>query len=213
MEKGYKYIGFISLLLIPLTIIGFLKSYLGEFPNFVDNPGAAIHFHFFISAIWILLFILQPLLIYYKKIRLHKAIGRWSYLLFFLLLVSFIPLFIIQISYGYLPLTILTTFDILSLIFLYGLAIYHRKNGAIHMRYMISLVLVFALPSIGRINSHWLDFSFIGNMNIGFGLVGIFFVGLILKDKLNKQDYTPYLVALAGFIVKYGAVYLAYFFG
>ena len=37
MEKTYKNIGYIILLLIPLTIFGFFKTYFIKFPDFDEN--------------------------------------------------------------------------------------------------------------------------------------------------------------------------------
>lgn len=34
MEKKYKNLGYFMLLLIPLTIAGFYKTYIGQYPDF-----------------------------------------------------------------------------------------------------------------------------------------------------------------------------------
>lgn len=211
MEKEYKNLGILLLVLIPITIIGFLKSYLGEFPNFEKDPGIAIHFHFIVSVLWIVLFIVQPLLIKAKKYDYHRLLGKFSYVLFVLILISFIPIYTKQLTYNYLPLTILTASDIISIILFYGLAIYHKKNTQLHMRYMIVLTLIFAFPAIGRIFIHWLDFSFIQNMIVCFSLTSVLLIGLSIKDKRNNKNYTPYLVGIIFFAVKQTVIVLAFY--
>ena len=90
MEKKYKYLGYILLLLIPLTFAGFYKTYIGQFPNFDDNIDSLVHFHAFIASIWIVMLIAQPLLVLNKKLKAHRTIGKISYLVFPLLILSFI---------------------------------------------------------------------------------------------------------------------------
>lgn len=211
MEKGYKNLGILLLVLIPITIIGFSKTYLGQFPNFEKDPGVAIHFHFIISALWIALFIAQPLLIKAKKYHYHRLLGKLSYVLFVLILISFIPIYMKQIKYNYLPLTILTASGIISVILFYALAIYHKKKVQLHMRYMIVLTLIFTFPAIGRIFIHWFDFSFMQNMIVGFSLKSVLLIGLSIKDKRNNKNYIPYLVGIIFFTIKLTVIILAFY--
>ncbi|WP_025666336.1 hypothetical protein [Aquimarina megaterium] len=211
MEKGYKNLGMLLLVLVPITIIGFLKTYLSQFPNFEKDPGITIHFHFVVSALWIILFIAQPMLIKAKKYYYHRLLGKFSYVLFILILISFIPIFLKQIQYNYLPLTILTTSDIISVILFYALAIYYKQKVQLHMRYMIVLTLVFIFPAIGRIFIHWLDFSFMQNMSAGFVLKSILLLGLITKDKRNSKNYIPYVIGILFFTIRQAAILLAFY--
>ena len=91
MEKNYKYLGYFLLILIPLTFAGFYKTYIGQFPNFEEKIDSFIHFHAIIASLWILLLIIQPLLILNKKYKVHRTIGKFSFILFPLLILSFIP--------------------------------------------------------------------------------------------------------------------------
>ena len=78
MEKNYRKLGYIFLIIIPLTIIGFYPSYFGLFPEFNKHIDALVHLHFCLSALWIAILITQPLLIVNKKYEWHKRIGRIS---------------------------------------------------------------------------------------------------------------------------------------
>jgi hypothetical protein len=89
--EKYKYLGYFFLLLIPLIFAGFYKSYFEPFPNFNKNINVFVHLHAFIASIWILILIVQPFLILKKKYSVHRTIGKLSYIIFPLLILSFIP--------------------------------------------------------------------------------------------------------------------------
>ena len=88
MGKTYKYLGYFLLLLIPLTFAGFYKTYIGQFPDFEEKIDSFIHFHALIASLWILILIIQPFLILNKKYAAHRTIGKLSYILFPLLILS-----------------------------------------------------------------------------------------------------------------------------
>ena len=47
MEKAYKNLGYFFLLLIPLTFLGFYKTYFIQFPSFEENTIGRIGPHIF----------------------------------------------------------------------------------------------------------------------------------------------------------------------
>ena len=100
MEKSYQKLGYFLLLLIPLTLVAFYKTYIGQFPNFEDYIDVFIHIHAFISVVWLFMLISQPFLIFRRKFLLHRTIGKLSYVVFPLLILSFIPQIIKTIQYG-----------------------------------------------------------------------------------------------------------------
>jgi hypothetical protein len=91
MERKYKYLGYITLLLIPLIFIGFYKTYFEHFPTLTEKIHWFDHIHAFIAAIWILMLIVQPLSVSKKMLSAHRIIGKLSYVVFPLLILSFIP--------------------------------------------------------------------------------------------------------------------------
>ncbi|MEO1437292.1 MAG: hypothetical protein AAFV80_17250, partial [Bacteroidota bacterium] len=91
MEKEYRNIGFIFLLFIPLTFLGFYKTYFVLSPEFVGTVDGYTHIHAFTASLWITLLIVQPLLTRSKNFSLHRTFGKVSYLVFFALILSFIP--------------------------------------------------------------------------------------------------------------------------
>ena len=86
MEKHYKNIGYLILLLIPLTLFGFYKTYFIKFPDFDENIDFYIHLHAFIAFLWVLLLGMQPILIRNQHYNLHRRLGRITYYLFPLLI-------------------------------------------------------------------------------------------------------------------------------
>lgn len=151
MEKAYKNLGYILVLLIPLTFLAFFKTYFNQFPAFEENITAYIHLHAMIASIWILMLIIQPILIINRKNDLHKKIGKISYVIFPLLILSFIPQMIRIINSDNPNVLFFPLADSILLTLCYSLAIYYRKNVSKHMRYMIGTAIVFLGPTIGRI--------------------------------------------------------------
>lgn len=198
MEKQYKNIGFIFLLFIPLTFLGFYKSYFILSPEFVGTVDKYTHLHAIIASMWIALLIAQPLLIRYKNFALHRTFGRASYFIFFFLILSFIPQMIKEYGKGLFPLN--ASFDIALLLLFYTLAIRHKNNVAIHMRYMIAIALIFIGPTFGRIMYSFLELGKL-SFQIPYILVNLILISLIFWDKYNGRNYRPYVIALISFAI------------
>ena len=199
MEKEYRNIGFIFLLFIPLTFLGFYKTYFVLSPEFVGTVDGYTHIHAFTASLWITLLIVQPLLIRSKNFSLHRTFGKISYVVFFTLILSFIPQMIKEYGKGLFPLN--ASFDIVLLMLFYILAIKYKKDVAIHMRYMIAIALIFVGPTLGRIIFFLLELEHLGPLQIPYLIVIAILLGLIFWDKKNGRKYKPYLVAVAAFSI------------
>jgi len=201
MEKSYKYLGYFLLLMIPLTFVAFYKTYFVQFPNFKPSNNTYIHVHAFIAMIWISILIVQPFLIINKKFAKHRTVGKLTYIVFPLLVVSFIPQ-IIRIFNSENPRNIFfPVADCLLLIIFYSLAIFYKRKSPLHMRYMIATALVFLGPTIGRIGPIWLGWSDILTQNIQYTIAYSILIFLIFYDKSHGRDYKPYLLAIGCFLV------------
>lgn len=200
MDKSYKYLGYFFLLLIPLTIAGFYKTYIVQFPNFKENITPFIHIHAFIASIWIGMLIVQPFLIVNQKFALHRKVGKASYIVFPLLLVSFVPQIIRTANsdnpkYLFFPLA-----DSFLLIIFYSLAVYYKKISSRHMRYMIATTLVFLGPTVGRIGPIFFGWSELLTQNIQYLIINLILASLLFYDKVNGKKYQPYLTVICFFI-------------
>lgn len=205
MERAYKNIGYVFLLFIPLTFLGFYKTYYILSPEFEGTVDMSTHIHATMASLWITLLIVQPFLIRYKQFKLHKMLGKVSYLVFSALILSFIPQMIKEYGKGLLPLN--AGFDILLLLLFFILAVKNKNKVALHMRYMIAIALIFVGPTVGRILIFFLDLPHLGAFQLPYLLVISILLGLIFWDRKNKRDYQPYLVALAAFSVYLIALY------
>src|SRR5688572_14153329 len=139
---------FIILIMIGIQW-GFYQTYTSEFPNF-KNKTNIMHIHGALLMTWMILLIAQPLLINYGKRQLHRTIGKVSWVLGPLIIIS---LFLIgrsgyQRGEGVIPerenleFIVLDMRGFLSFAIFWALAMLYRKNSAAHMRYMIATGLL-----------------------------------------------------------------------
>lgn len=149
-QKSYLY--FIVFFLFML--VGFWLTY---FTKIFQQENYRMHTHGITLILWCLMLIVQPYLIRTKRTKLHRLIGKFSYLLVPLLIITTLDL--LKFRLGKVP--ALGTMDyffvalvvnaLIAFVILYALAIYHRKKSTIHARYMISTVFVFFTPITDRI--------------------------------------------------------------
>jgi hypothetical protein len=210
MEKQYKYLGYFLLLFIPLLFAGFYKTYIGQFPNFGEKIDAFIHIHAFIASVWIFILIVQPLLILNRKYAWHRTVGKLSYLVFPLLILSFVPQLIKTINHGDIRNLFFPLADSFLLIAFYSLAIYHRKTSGKHMRYMIATSLVFLGPTVGRIGPLLLGWSEMLTQNIQYTIIYTVLIGLILYDRTHQKRFIPYLIVIPFFCIHQLVYYLIF---
>ena len=201
MDKSYKYLGYFFLLLIPLTIAGFYKTYIVQFPNFKENITYFIHIHAFIATVWIGILILQPFLIVNKKFALHRKVGKISYIVFPLLILSFLPQMIRTANSANPKNLFFSLADCTLLIIFYSLAVYYKKISSKHMRYMIATTLVFLGPTVGRIGPILLGWSEIVTQNVQYGIIYLILMSLLFYDKINGKKFQPYAIAISFFML------------
>ncbi len=200
MEKSYKYLGYFLLILYPLTLVGFHQTYFSLYPTF-EGIQITHHIHGAIAFLWISMLVIQPILIQAKKIEMHRRLGKLSYLLFPLLILSFLPMLAIQFKNTGVKSAFVPMADMALLIFFYALAIINRKNIPYHMRYMIASALVFIDPTVARMLIPVFGMSDLNWFHIIFGIIYAILLGLIFYDIANKRNYKPYIVSLLAFLV------------
>ena len=149
--SGYYLIG-----VLVLIIIGFWPSYFSRFLNGSLNYTGYFHFHALIAILWMLMLISQPILIRKRKFKFHRIIGKSSYVLFPLIIVSVVLLSHSQSQIREVknPMGLFLTFkDLITLSITYFIAIRYRKKIEIHARGMISTGIIFIEPALARFNS------------------------------------------------------------
>ncbi|MES2795268.1 MAG: hypothetical protein V4683_04840 [Bacteroidota bacterium] len=173
-QKNYNFyhnLGYWFLLLIVLVFAGFYTTY---FSVFFQPTATIIHIHFTLMVVWIAMLIAQPFLIKFKKLFLHRALGKISYVLVPLVLLS--GFLMIRHSY-YLLIENLRQkaaqglnqldshqilqeaayYEAIAIFYLtwfalfYSLAIINRRKSAIHARFMLATALPLLGPTVDRI--------------------------------------------------------------
>src|SRR6218665_2023980 len=82
-KSGYYFIA-----LMALVFAGFWKSYFSRFFNGTNDYNFYFHFHAAMMLLWVIILIAQPLLIRKKKLGVHRIIGRLTYFLMPVMLLS-----------------------------------------------------------------------------------------------------------------------------
>jgi hypothetical protein len=159
----------VLVLLIPITFLGFFPSY---FSKLTTPIPMVIHVHGVLMLMWLLLSVLQPFLIYYKKIRYHRLVGKISYIIMPVVIIS--GYMILKYSYqralngdsvgppGYYPESlareiIAAEFVVIGsvywvwLVVYYTLGILFRKNLVAHATFMLAAALTILGPAGDRL--------------------------------------------------------------
>ena len=221
--KLYPNLGYWLMLFIPLTITGFYFTYFTQIQNSTSN----IHFHFVLMVIWMGIVIVQPLLIRYKKISLHRTIGKISYFIVPLVILSAwmimrkgyadqLAEFENDLAQGVATYTdevgriVIASSTGLAFVYVfwlavfYGLAIGFQKQPSIHARFMIATALTFLGPTLDRTLFFWFDLATIGpaipSEIISFILIDLILVIFLIQDIRKNKNPWPFLVALGLYI-------------
>ena len=187
-------------------IIGFHRTYTIYFPQFKGFHWEQ-HFHGAMLLIWMLLLLIQPLLIRFKKNNLHRNIGKLGYV--FAPLVCYSIFAVSRMSYfrdissrpsemlfGKLaldipPLVLFGLFFLLSMI--------NRKNSFVHMRYMIATGLLMLGPGLGRALIIFGEIPFPIAISISHYIDILVIILFLLYDIRKGNSYKPFLVILLMF--------------
>jgi hypothetical protein len=227
MQKTYNIyhnLGYWFLLLIVLVFAGFYTTY---FTTLFDGHPPIIHIHFLLVMFWIAMLIAQPFLIKFKKLSIHRTLGKISYLLVPLVLVS--GFLMIRLSY-YRVISITTEqvaqgldkstpsqvlqkaadFQAIALFYslwfliFYCLAIINRKRSSVHARYMVATALILLGPTVDRIMFFGFGMEFlpggISAMWVSFILIDIVLLLLLYKDYKNNRPLKTLLICLLIYI-------------
>jgi hypothetical protein len=193
-----------------IVVIGFWYSY---FTRILDQENYRMHTHGLALTLWCVMLILQAFLIRKKWNSLHKIIGKFSYVLVPIIIITTIDLLRYSINksfngelgtMGFLFVALVINALIAFLIF-YGLAIYHRKKPTIHARYMICTIFPMITPATDRIIGHHFQsliphlYTIEGSpipMVAGFLLGNVILLGLCIWDWYSHKRWNVFPFAL-----------------
>ncbi|HEY9401130.1 MAG TPA: hypothetical protein VIQ24_00455 [Pyrinomonadaceae bacterium] len=139
----------------PLVVVAF-------WPLYFSRPFAAIdpytHFHALTGSLWFVLLIAQPLSIHYRRLALHRALGRCSYVIAPLFVLAGVLLshhrlvsmsdetFAAEGYSHYLPFYASVVFSAA-----YALGLHYRRVPKAHGRFMLLTAMPLVDPVIGRV--------------------------------------------------------------
>ena len=212
MEAAYKNLSLFFVVILVFVVWGFFRTYFGLFPTFAGLTTVH-HFHGILMLGWFAMLIIQPILIRYKKFEWHQNLGKLSYFLIPLILLS---IFLVtkleyirnattmskEINIGSLALNVP---DIFAFAAFYILAMINVKNPSVHMRYMIATSLLLLGPGTGRAFIIYGGMAFPQGIEYSFILTDIIAIALIVYDKKKGNSLKPYLVMLAVLIAMHVA--------
>jgi hypothetical protein len=211
MENGYRNIGYFLLALPVIFVAGFWVPYLSQIPHFDSSITGPVHLHALLLFSWIVLLVIQPLAIRRGALSLHQILGRISYVLMPLIVISAITM--VHKEYdghlangmglgAALAAEFLSVSQLVLLAIFYCSAIVHikRRDRAAHMRYMICIALVLLPAGLARILGYWFDFKQSLAQTDCLVVIDLCLMGLIWLDR-NRVAARPYIQALAAYIV------------
>ena len=221
----YPNMGYWLMLFIAGVFGGFYFTYFSILTS--PFPGI-VHLHFSLMSVWVCMAITQPLLIKYRKLSLHRKVGKLSYFLIpLVLLTSFLmmrhsyqgqlALLTENISSGQESMSIdeglilLGSYQAIGFVYLiwlgsfYTLAIYFKKTPAIHARFMVAAVLTFMGPTLDRILYFWFDVKYVfpvyGPEYVSFLLIDLILLFLLIFDFKKGRNLYPIIFSLSLYIL------------
>ena len=191
-----------------VTVIAFFPSYF----NRLKDTDSAHHFHGITATLWMLLLIIQPFIYKTGNIKLHRMVGKVSFILVPLIIVSALnmvhvmllgkdhfPTFQLPYQFAFIDFFTLPVF-----LLFYSLAIIHRRDIQLHARYMAATVIGPLIPALTRLlfRFPFID-SFDKSLNLSYIIVEIVLVILLFDDKRSGKIRLPYVLALVLFLAQH----------
>jgi len=188
-----------------VALIAFWPTYLSQA---FTSTTSYTHLHAVSASAWMLMLIAQPLAIRTNRRALHRLLGRASYVLAPLILVSILLLahsrikglagepYAIQTYILYLQISLAVVFGLS-----YALAIYTRHISAVHARFMVCTALTLIDPVVIRL-MFWADPTPTWNYQwFTFGLTNLVLIVLIVLDRHARVGRRVFPAMLAVFAI------------
>jgi hypothetical protein len=201
--------------LFALTLVAFWPSYIAVAPSTLSSYH---HLHAATSTAWLVLLIVQPILALSGRIDIHRALGRTSYILMPLVLLTFIGLAhsMMQGKTGMeLEIEVFLAYVRLiggaSVAIFYALAVIYRRNTPIHARLMLCTGLPLIEPVANRLGLRVLnDWSF-NYQYISFGLMAAILLSCIWTERKAPSGRLVFPLVLAGLFAAYLPLLLQFY--
>ena len=200
------------LLLLCVAVLGFWKPYFSR----LDAAQGMAHLHAISMLTWIGMLVAQPLLIRTRRLVWHRRLGKASYVVAPLVVVSALILAQLRISQATpdaLPFQQFVLFLGVSASVLFaliwGLGVLYRREPPLHARYMAGTALTLVDPSLVRVLIFWIPsvpppfYQF-----ITFGLIYTILLVLIALDRKSTRGRSALWVLLGLFVTLHALIML-----
>lgn len=205
-------------LLVAVTVLAFWKSYFGILGNLPEGITALVHVHAALMILWLFMVIAQAWFVRTKRFRQHRLVGRSSYVIVPVLILS--GLVTTHAFFNKPPppgvteaelrsLDVITLGQLVAFGLTWSLAMVYRKQTALHVRFIVSTVFAIGNAIVFRIFNFWVPgFETIEAATSANGTVLILLLlGLIALDWRRGIRRSPYWVVTLALAF----LHLAYF--
>lgn len=203
MEKRISWLVTFFVVVVIISLSGFFNSYIRFLPATGKFP-LIIHVHFIAFLFWFLLLIMQPLLVSRKNYRLHRKLGKLSYLIAPVLVITMLLLVGNRLHRAWpesekeaATVLLVGLLDIILFSVCYIIAMKNRHNVRWHVAFLIGATLVIFNPGLSRL---------LNQLQEGRGLLAAvvmpYFIPLLIimieKIKYKRPVFkSPYLLFIA----------------
>ena len=201
-----------------LALVAFWPRYYG---TLLAERAANVHWHGVVMTLWCVALVVQPLLIRLKKRDVHRAVGRASYVLAPLIVLTGLNMTHALLGRGE-PGSPGFGFDLALMVnslvafsVLYGLGVAYRHTPVVHARFMVASAFPLFTPITDRIIGNHLR-GVIGWLPVvdggpavpvaGFLLALALLVGLVVWDWLAHRRRDVFLGALLLLVAYHASV-------
>ncbi len=198
-ERSWLFVSMGAVALVAV-LIGFGRTYAAPLARGTLAIPAAVHLHGALTAAWVLLFALQPLLVRWGGLRWHRRVGRLGLPLAVMIAFSMIPAGLFQVDRDVAAGGGRTAVSALLGIFTSGAmfvglvaaGILTRRDRHAHARWMLLATLVVIWPAWFRFR-HW--FPSVPAPEIWFALVlaDVWILVAMAHDRLTRGAIHPVL--------------------
>ncbi|RRB07311.1 hypothetical protein [Larkinella rosea] len=195
------------------------------FSHVLDQPNVRFHTHGISMTLWCLMLIGQAYLIRTNRKALHRLVGKFSYLLVPLIIITSVNIVHFRMHQRglealrtYFSLA-LTLNSVIAFAVLYGLAMYYRHQPLIHARYLVSTIFPLFTPITDRlIGAHFKPIlPFLPTLEgrpisavLGFALADLLLLILLVWDWRTNRRLTVFAIAL-GVVLLYHVSTLTFY--
>lgn len=191
--------------LLALAFAGFWPGYVSR----IGEKDAVTHLHAALMLAWFGMLFVQPWLVRTRRLALHRQVGKMSYALVPALVLTCVWLSRIRManampeSFGFQSFVLYLGLAASAIFLLsWSLAIVHRRDTALHARYMVGTTLTLIDPALARLL--FATAPGVGPMIplISFGLLFLILGLLIWRDR-GRHGQRAFVMLTGAFAVEF----------